>query len=241
MFFLPFWFQGVIGVDPVTTGIDFIPLLVPQLIALISVGALVKAFGYYVPYMVMGELICIGGQAMLTQLKPDTSTVYWATSLVVAGLGSGMAMQLPYTAVAVVLDDEDIAIGNAIAVLFYQLGGAVAISLGQTITISTILNLVSQRLPEIPGQLIITMGAARLSEIASTPEALAIIRDIWNTAIARTMILCVAVVGASIPFTLGMEWLNSIRASEERKKASESQQQEKVKEERDMTFEESQA
>ena len=178
---------------------------------------------------------------MLTQLKPDTSTVYWAASLVVAGLGSGMAMQLPYTAVAVVLDDEDIAIGNAIAVLFYQLGGAVAISLGQTITISTILNLVSQRLPEIPGQLMITMGAARLSEIASTPEALAIIRDIWNTAIARTMILCVAVVGASIPFTLGMEWLNSIRASEERKKASESQQQEKVKEERDMTFEESQA
>ncbi|KAI1247414.1 hypothetical protein MGN70_011304 [Eutypa lata] len=149
---------------------------------------------------------------MLTQLKPDTSTVYWAASLVVAGLGSGMAMQLPYTAVAVVLDDEDIAIGNAIAVLFYQLGGAVAISLGQTITISTILNLVSQRLPEIPGQLIITMGAARLT-----------------------------VVGASIPFTLGMEWLNSIRASEERKKASESQQQEKVKEERDMTFEESQA
>lgn len=186
MFSLPFWFQGVIGVDPVTTGIDFIPLLVPQLIALISVGALVKAFGYYVPYMAMGELICIGRQSMLTQLKPDTSTVYWAASLVVAGLGSGMAMQLPYTAVAVVLDDEDIAIGNAIAVLFYQLGGAVAISLGQTITISTILNLVSQRLPEIPGQLIITMGAARLSEIASTPEALAIIRDIWNTAIART-------------------------------------------------------
>lgn len=53
--------------------------------------------------MVIGELICIVGTALLTQLSPTTSTVSWAAYLVVAGIGKGMAMQLPYTAVQLVL------------------------------------------------------------------------------------------------------------------------------------------
>ena len=56
-----------------------------------------------VPYMFIGEFICICGVALLTRLVPSSSTAFWATSLVVTGLGMGMAMQLPYTAVQVVL------------------------------------------------------------------------------------------------------------------------------------------
>lgn len=53
--------------------------------------------------IIIGELICIGGTACLTRLETDTPTVAWAAYLVVAGLGMGIAMQLPYTAVQVVL------------------------------------------------------------------------------------------------------------------------------------------
>ena len=53
--------------------------------------------------MLVGEIVCIIGTALLTRLARDTPTVYWAASLVVAGIGMGMAMQLPYTAVQVTL------------------------------------------------------------------------------------------------------------------------------------------
>ncbi|KAG6356246.1 hypothetical protein INS49_015633 [Diaporthe citri] len=118
VFFLPFWFQGVKSISPVSTGVDFIPLLLPQLISLIIVGAIVKRFGYYVPYMVVGELI------------------------------------------------------------------------------------------------------SNLPALVTSAEDLAILQDIWNTAVARTMILGTAVVGVAIPFTLGMEWLNALKVSQERKEAS---------------------
>jgi hypothetical protein len=110
-------------------------------VALVITGVAVKVWGYYVPYMVAGECIYLIGQGLLTQLKVDTSTVKWASYLVVAGIGNGMAMQLPYTAVQVALKDEDIPVGNgellvsemsasltyhtAIFVLAYQLGGYV--------------------------------------------------------------------------------------------------------------------
>lgn len=53
--------------------------------------------------MVFGECICIIGTALLTRLQADTSTVIWATYLVIAGLGMGAAQQLPYTAIHVAL------------------------------------------------------------------------------------------------------------------------------------------
>jgi hypothetical protein len=53
--------------------------------------------------MVAGELVSIAGTAMLTQLHPETPKVQWASYLVLSGLGMGMAMQLPYTAVQITL------------------------------------------------------------------------------------------------------------------------------------------
>lgn len=224
--FLPFWFQAVRGLTPLSTGVAFIPLLLPQLVGLIVVGAIVKQFGHYVPYMLAGELIAIAGQAMLIRLQPDTSTVYWAGSMAVAGLGSGMAMQLPYTAVAVVLTDEDIPTGNAIAVLFYQLGGAITISIGQVITITTLFDLVAERqgdglLPRTPffAEMLLAVGAPNLDLLTGgSASVLAVLREIWNSAIAKTMIVSLVVVVASVPFTLGMEWLNAVKVAEERRK-----------------------
>lgn len=90
------------------------------MVALIAVGAIVKTWGSYVrfrshlatgidtddlqvPYMILGELICIIGTSFLTRLGTNTPTVTWAAYLIVAGIGMGTAMQLPYTAVQVTL------------------------------------------------------------------------------------------------------------------------------------------
>lgn len=180
-------------------------------------GGVVKHYGHYVPYMLVGQVIAIGGQAMLTQLQPDTSTIFWAVSFVMTGLGTGMAQQLPYTAVAVVLSDEDIPVGNALAVLFYQLGGAVAISLGQTVAISTLVHLVPRRLPGLPVDRVLAAGATNLRSLAPSASMLVILQDIWNTAIARTMILSAVMLAMCVPFTMGMEWLNAVNVAKQRR------------------------
>lgn len=102
-FYLAFWFQSVRNISPIDTGVYFIPYLLPQIVALVIVGALVKALGHYVPFMILGEMVCTVGTALLTQLSDATTTVKWASYLVVTGIGMGMAMQLPYTAVQVTL------------------------------------------------------------------------------------------------------------------------------------------
>ncbi|KAL7655248.1 hypothetical protein ACMYSQ_007202 [Aspergillus niger] len=102
-YFLPFYFEAVHGISPVSSGVNFIPLMLTEMVALVIIGAVVKQWGHYVPYILAGDLICIVGTALLTRLHPHTRTVQWAAYLVVTGLGLGLAMQLPYTAIQVTL------------------------------------------------------------------------------------------------------------------------------------------
>ena len=53
--------------------------------------------------MVLGEIVCIVGTGLLTRIELGTSTAIWATYLVIAGWGLGMGLQLPFTALQVVL------------------------------------------------------------------------------------------------------------------------------------------
>jgi len=53
--------------------------------------------------MVIGQFVAIVGTALLTRLSVDTTKAVWATYLVVTGAGLGMGLQLPFTAVQVVL------------------------------------------------------------------------------------------------------------------------------------------
>ena len=53
--------------------------------------------------MILGQAICVIGAGFITRVSPTTSSIEWASYLVVTGVGMGMAMQIPYTALQVVL------------------------------------------------------------------------------------------------------------------------------------------
>jgi hypothetical protein len=92
--------------------------------------------------------------------------------------------------------------------------------MGQTITVTTLLKEVAEKLPELSTSMVIAAGAGNLPALATSPTMLSVLRSIWNTAISRTMMLSVALVAVSLPFTVGMEWLNAKVVSEERKRAA---------------------
>ena len=76
-------------------------------------------------------------------------------------------------------------------------------------SISTVVNALPERLPSLSPELVLKAGAAGLPQLASSPDELVTLQEIWNKAVSRTMILSAAVLALSVPFTLGMEWLNA--------------------------------
>ena len=48
--------------------------------------------------------------------------------MIITGIGTGLGVNLPYTAVQAVLDEKDVPTGNAISQFSYQLGAYVSAS-----------------------------------------------------------------------------------------------------------------
>ena len=53
--------------------------------------------------MVLGVIVGAIGTGLLITISINTTTLHWAAYLVVSGLGIGFGIQLPYSAVQVVL------------------------------------------------------------------------------------------------------------------------------------------
>lgn len=59
--------------------------------------------GIQVPFMVAGSIVGIVGSGLLTQIALGTPTVQWAAYLVITGIGIGLGINLPFTALQAVL------------------------------------------------------------------------------------------------------------------------------------------
>jgi hypothetical protein len=53
--------------------------------------------------MIVGSIICAIGSGLLTAIDATSPTIKWAAYMVVTGIGTGICVNVPYTAVQVVL------------------------------------------------------------------------------------------------------------------------------------------
>ncbi|KAH8654969.1 major facilitator superfamily domain-containing protein [Tricladium varicosporioides] len=207
-YYIPFYFQATKGVSAMTSGIQYFPYALSQIVAVIITGAIVSKTGYYVPYMVVGAIIGALGTGLLTRINVDTKTVEWAAYLVVSGLGIGIGMQIPFTALQVVLTEEDVAVGNSISLFFSQLGAAISVSAGQTIFVNSLVSEVQKRTPGISPADVLAIGATNIGSLSTSAAIVRNIRDAYSSATTKTLTLALVAVCVTVPLAMLMEWKN---------------------------------
>ncbi|KAK3332572.1 major facilitator superfamily domain-containing protein [Cercophora scortea] len=216
-YYLPILFQSVQGVSTTESGVRYIALVGSQIVTTIIVGGLVTTFGIYVPYMIAGGVVCSVGAGLLTTVDLFTSTPQWAAYLVITGLGLGMAMQLPYTALQAVLDPVDVATGNAIAVFSFHLAGALGTAIAQNLLLDGLYVYVPQYTSEVDPSDVIRAGAQGLTMLAgSSDEILEALRLAYGQAVHRTVILGLAGACFATCASPFMEWVNIKRVADAR-------------------------
>ncbi|TEY64669.1 hypothetical protein BOTCAL_0144g00050 [Botryotinia calthae] len=221
-YYLPIYFQSIQGVTAIESGTRFIAIVLPQIIGLSLTGVVVTKWGYYVPYMILGTIIAMIGAGLLTTIDTTTSTVKWAAYMVINGWGTGMAQQLPYTALQIVLSEEDAPTGNAIAVFMYQIGSSVSVSIAQSLFLSRLQTSVPAHTTAVSAEAIIKVGASGLQDLAGGSEiVLTALREAYTIAIRDAMYYALAAACLSLPFACGMQWFNLKKVAEERRKAKD--------------------
>ncbi|THZ77797.1 putative major facilitator superfamily transporter [Aureobasidium pullulans] len=205
IFYLPFYFQAVKNTSAEGSGIRCIAYLVSNTIASIIVGGTITVIGYYFFFMWFGAAIFTVGAGMLYTLEVHSPASKWIGYQLLSGIGAGAGIQIPFIAVQVVLDEKDMPSGNAIAIFFNSLGGAVSISIAQNIFANTLVKDIIKNVPGLDPAAVISAGATHVREVVSA-EQLPGVLSAYSNAVTSAFVVPIATSGIAFFVSLFVEW-----------------------------------
>jgi hypothetical protein len=106
---------------------------------------------------------------------------------------------------------------KAIAIFSWQLGGAIAVSIGQNLLLNTLKISIPAHTTEVSTQQVIDAGAGGLKSIAPNVAVLQSLREAYAAAMRGSFVLALVGTCLALPFAVGMQWLNIKTVAEERR------------------------
>nr|GAT55039.1 major facilitator superfamily transporter [Mycena chlorophos] len=205
IYYIPLWFQAIKGVSAEHSGIDNIPLILSFVVASVSAGGVVTAFGYYTPFMILSSIFMAVGAGLITTFKATgTGHLHWIGYQIVFGLGAGFGQQQPIMAAQTVLPLADVPTGTSLIVFLQILGASLFISVAQNVFTNELVAGLAT-IPDIDPKIVLNAGATTLRD-AVPPRYVPAVLEVYNKALVSAFYVVVATSSLSLIGALGMEW-----------------------------------
>ncbi|KAI5118415.1 hypothetical protein M0805_002867 [Coniferiporia weirii] len=162
LYYLPQFFEIVLGSSPIRAGILLLPVLVSQVFGTIVAGNIVSRTGRYRAIVYSGFGVWAIGCGLLSTLRPGTKTAVIVVYMLIAGLSSGQSLQTTTVAAQASVPRRDMSVVTVIRNFMRSLGGALSLAIGSTI----INNSLRDRMTSLG------LPAATITSIVDTPTVL---------------------------------------------------------------------
>ncbi|OSS49741.1 hypothetical protein B5807_05918 [Epicoccum nigrum] len=214
-YFLPLYFQAVLGATPILSGVYLLPTAIALSIFSIFTGIFIRKTGQYRPLIWSGMFMMTLGTGLFIDLGAHSSWAKIIIYQVIAGIGVGPNFQAPLIAMQSLVPKRDIATATATFGFTRNLGSAISVVVGSVIF--------QQEMKAQQGSLRATLGdhtassfsggqaGANVGLINSLPVAQkAIARAAFANALSKMWILyaCFGAVGLLISLLIGVNVLD---------------------------------
>lgn len=126
--YLPLFMQGVLGVSATQSGNLLTPLLMGTVVASIIGGQMISRTGEYKVQGVVGSILIAAGMVLFARMDGETSRLYVAASMVLAGLGMGFLQPVYTLAVQNVAPRERMGAATSSTIFFRSIGSTVGVA-----------------------------------------------------------------------------------------------------------------
>ncbi|TGO86490.1 hypothetical protein BPOR_0299g00060 [Botrytis porri] len=212
-YYLPQWFQAIKNTSAITSGVDMIPYVVCNAFFSLVAGVIVSKSGYFTPPAIIGTAIATIGCGLISTFRTDTTSAEWIGYEILSATGFGIAIQQGFTAVQTVLPLDKIPIGTAAVVASQSFGGAVFVSVGNTILQNQLKgSYESGQLPGVNIQAVLDAGATGFRFVVDADQLPALL-EVYNGALQKVFIAAIPVTGLAFLSSLFLEW-KSVKTQE---------------------------
>ncbi|KAK3301903.1 major facilitator superfamily domain-containing protein [Chaetomium strumarium] len=208
-YFLPIYFQAVMGASPLTSGVYLLPSVLSQVLGVVVSGFLVQRTGYVVPYALASAAIAAVGTGLFSLFSPTTSTGMWVGIQILAGVGRGIGLQMGMLAVQTVLSTEETSIGFALLMFAQFIGSSVWMVVASTVFNQSLASELAANIPETDPGRIIAVGATGFRQLPDlSPEDITAILWSYANATDRTFYVPAAIAALAFCVAPFMGWVD---------------------------------
>lgn len=204
IYMIPIFFQFTRGDAALEAGVRLLPFIFLMIFAVIGNGAILSAFGYYMPwYTAGGVFVIIGGALMYTV---DTSTsiaaVYGYTILI--GFGTGLFAQASFSVAQAIVAPENVASAVGFITCAQVTGVTIALAIANALFLNGSQDKIAALLPDVPVEMIQQAIAGAGSDIvkALSPELQKEVLNAIVESMRQTYIL--VIVGGAVVLVLSV-------------------------------------
>jgi len=170
-FFLPIYFQGVLGAGPTMSGVDLLPLPFVTMPFAILAGIATTKWGLYRPSFFIGMALLAICYGLLTRLNEHTSTAYWAGIECIGAAGLGVMTTTTWPAVQAPLEEVDQAISTAAWGFVRSFGGIWGVAIPAAIFNARVNSLVGEIADPEARRILVNGGAYALASVGGGTSA----------------------------------------------------------------------
>ncbi|GAD92455.1 hypothetical protein TERG_05351 [Paecilomyces variotii No. 5] len=208
IFYLPLYFQIVKNATPIKSGVDYLPLILVNTIAILLSGVLTTKLGYYMPWIWVSSILMPIGAGLLTLLKVNSNAGHWVGYQLLFAIGSGFGLQQPFVTAQAVLPIEYISTGTAVMLFAQLLGAAIFVSVAETVFAGELIRRIkAMGLEGLDPEELINSGATQFRSIVPADQLHQVL-EAYNTSLVRAYLVGLIMACLSVIGPLGMEWVN---------------------------------
>ncbi|KAJ9271103.1 hypothetical protein DTO212C5_2761 [Paecilomyces variotii] len=208
VYYLPIWFQAIKAASAVKSGIMNLPTILTLVIMSMIAGGLVTYVGYYTPFMLLSSVLMAVGAAMLSTFDVTTPHEKWIGYQIIFGAGVGFGMQQSMVAVQAALDAKDVPVGTAIIMFSQTFGGALFISVAQSVFENQLVSKVTAaHIDGLNPAIVVSTGATQIQALIPK-QFLPAVLAAYNAAVTHTFYVSVAMACISLVGASAVQWIS---------------------------------
>lgn len=202
-YYLPYYFQATKGASARESGVYILPFVITNTFITFVTAGLISRFGIYVPFMYVGGAMLTVGCGLLHTLFVNSSPLAWIGFQLIASIGFGFGIQVPFTAIQVKVPLRDRPIANSLLIFFQSFGGALALSIDQNIFNASLKRFL-MKIPAVDVTHVISQDPVSITTGVPSDQVIPI-REAYGKALQTVMVVPIVAAGIALLGSLATE------------------------------------
>ncbi|KAL9130515.1 MAG: hypothetical protein Q9217_001335 [Psora testacea] len=214
-YFLPLYFQAVLGATPILSGVYLFPFVLSLSFTSIIAGIFIKKTGQYLPPIWIGMLFMAIGFGLFIDLPNGRAWGRIFPFQIIAGLGVGPIFQAPLIALQTKVEPRDIATATALFGFVRNIATSVSVVLGGVIFQNRMMAHQAMLQASLPQDVAMRLGGGNAGSstglVQSLPKAQRnIVTEAYTESLRTLWIFYVAIAGVGLlaSFAIGRQTLS---------------------------------